>query len=38
MAAIKPAKKTNKIIRIKSKLKINEALVVCNVKYYELKY
>ena len=32
MAAIKPAKKTNKIIRIKSKLKINEALVVCNVK------
>ena len=37
MAAIKPAKKTNKIIRKKSKLKINEALVVCNVIYYEVK-
>ncbi len=37
MAAIKPAKKTNKIIRIKSKLKINEALVVCNVKILWVK-
>ena len=37
MAAIKPAKKTNKIIRIKSKLKINEALVVCNVKILLVK-
>ena len=37
MAAIKPAKKTNKIIRIKSKLKINEALVVCNVKMLWVK-
>ena len=37
MAAIKPAKKTNKIIRKNLYLKINEALLVCNVIYYEVK-